>query len=360
MRGIGADRKGQSARSARGHRKRGHVLSFDDDFSGTEQVKMPIPLPAGAAGGNPKGQAGRSVAPLVVALIVGAWLLLRLAQGGSALLTQPEASLAPDAGLASADDVPHVDLDAIRAARLFSAPDSAVESPATRALAQLPAALPSSGAVQLEGIVLAADPAQSVAFIRSGGRQQAFRVGDSLADGALVLREVARDHVLLDRRGERLRLDLRNKGQQDLPASASAADLLAGVAAAMPRINQADLEGAMQKVNAAFDVSSLAEVIVVRPAQRNGRLVGYQLSPGVRLKEFVQLGLRTGDIVTAVNGIPLDDLDALQSLGSLMNGATEVSFSLLREGQVQNLRISLQALAASAAQSGTTNNMDRP
>src|SRR5690606_36749475 len=141
----------------------------------------------------------------------------------------------------------------------------------------------------------------------------------------------------------------------------TASALLDGLTSALPRINQADLDGALQAVDAAFDVSSLAEVIEIRPAQRNGRLIGYQLSPGVRLKEFVQLGLRTGDIVTAVNGIPLDDLGAVQSLGSLMNGATEVSFSLLREGQVQNLRISLAALAASARQpDNANNNMERP
>lgn len=321
---------------------------------------MPLPLPAGTSGGNALRQTGMARAPLLVSLALLALLGVQLFQGGAALLDagslpegQADVAVSPASGS-------RVDLDSIRAARLFSAAGSAGTS-AAPTVAPPPASLPPSGPVRLEGVVLAADPARSVAFLRSGNRQLAYRAGDTLADGALVLREIARDHVLLERRGEILRLDLHASSATATAPVNSAADLLAGISAALPRINQADLDGAMQQVSAAFNVASLSEVIQIRPAQRNGRLIGYQLSPGVRIKEFIQLGLRTGDIVTAVNGIPLDDLSALQSLGSLMNGATEVSFSLLREGQVQNLRVSLQALAANTrAPETTTNNMERP
>lgn len=359
MRVNGEDRKCGPA----GPRQRGLVLSFRDHDSGTNQVDLPFPLPAGTCGGTATRQTGKTRAPLLVTLALLGLLGVQLFRGGAALLDtgssplqgQPDRATSPAASSL-------VDLDKVRAARLFSTPATAGQSATAAAAVPPPASLPPSGPVRLEGVVMATDPARSVAFLRSGNRQQAYRAGDTLADGALVLREIARDHVLLHRRGEILRLDLHASAAASAPAASSAADLLAGISAALPRINQSDLEGAMQQVNAAFNVASLSEVIQIRPAQRNGRLVGYQLNPGVRIKEFVQLGLRTGDIVTAVNGIPLDDLSALQSLGSLMNGATEVSFSLLREGQVQNLRISLQALAANtrAPETTTNNNMERP
>lgn len=324
-------------------------------------MDLPFPLPAGTCGGNATRQTGKTRAPLLVTLALLGLLGVQLFRGGAALLDAGSSPLEgqPDRATSPATGSRVVDLDKVRAARLFSTPGPAGQS--TTVAAPPPSSLPPSGPVRLEGVVMATDPARSVAFLRSGSRQQAYRAGDTLADGGLVLREIARDHVLLDRRGEILRLDLHASAAASAPAAGSAADLLTGISAALPRINQSDLEGAMQQVNAAFNVASLSEVIQIRPAQRNGRLIGYQLNPGVRIKEFVQLGLRTGDIVTAVNGIPLDDLSALQSLGSLMNGATEVSFSLLREGQVQNLRISLQALAANTrAPETTTNNMERP
>ena len=84
---------------------------------------------------------------------------------------------------------------------------------------------------------------------------------------------------------------------------------------------------------------TLAEVIQVSPAVENGALVGYRLVPGARLKEFVQYGFQTNDVVTAVNGIPLNDMANVPQLYSLMNGASEVSFSLMREGKPLTLQI---------------------
>lgn len=306
------------------------------------------------------GQAGRALWPLLVTLLLAAALLVRLAVAGRELLDPQGGNAEPgevatQQGLAQA----HVDLVAIQEMRLFDAETG----DAALMLASTPAAPAPvlQGSMRLEGVALSGVPEQSVAFVRSGGRQQAFRVGDTLADGAMRLSVVARDHVILDRRGERVRLDLHASGEQAAASEPAATGLLSGLAQGLPSINQGNLAEALQAVDEAMGLASLAEVIEVRPAQQNGRLIGYQLSPGVRLKEFVQLGLRTGDIVTAVNGVPLDDMAALQSLGGLMNGATEVSFSLLREGQVQNLRISLQALAENGIRStDNINNMERP
>lgn len=301
------------------------------------------------------GQAGHARLPLLIALVLAVALLVRLGLGGLALWQPADAGSADRMAAAPATAVrTQVDLAAIRTMGLFTAN----VSPAAAVLVHQPAqqlqALP--GNLRLEGVALAADATRSVAFIRSGGRQQAYRQGDTLADAALSVQQVARDHVILERRGEVLRLQLHD---QEAPASAEPVveGWLAGLAQAAPSINQGNLAEALQAVDEAMSLASLSEIVEIRPAQQNGRLIGYQLSPGLRLRDFVQLGLRTGDIVTAVNGIPLDDMAALQSLSGLLREATEVSFSLLREGQVQNLRISAQALAAtSRGASNTINN----
>lgn len=315
------------------------------------------------------GQAGHARLPLLIALVLAGALLVRLGWGGWALWQPADAGSAGrmEAAPTTAAST-QVDLAAIRTMELFTANAS---PSAAAALVRQPAqplpALP--GSLRLEGVALAADAGRSVAFIRSGGRQQAYRQGDTFADAALSVQLVARDHVILERRGEVLRLNLHD---QEAPASAEppVGGWLAGLAQAAPSINQSNLAEALQAVDEAMNLASLSEIVEIRPAQQNGRLIGYQLSPGLRLRDFVQLGLRTGDIVTAVNGIPLDDMAALQSLSGLLRDATEVSFSLLREGQVQNLRISAQVLAATSRganntinnsiNNNNTNKMERP
>jgi general secretion pathway protein C len=307
---------------------------------------------------RPGLQGGRAVLPLLLGLLLALALVFRLGLGARELLAPATPTLATDTSVTNTlVDTTGVDLAAIQSMNLFGSTSANVS-------AQSQPALPASTQVadlRLEGVVLAQDPARSIAFIRSQGRQLAYRTGDELSNGAVVLKEVARDHAILERRGEVLRLDLHTR---ELVRSADPAPVMpmsTRFSTGLPSINQDNLGQALQAVNEAMNLASLAEIMEVTPAQENGRLIGYRLSPGVRLKDFVQLGLRTGDIVTAVNGIPLDDLGALQSLRGLMNDSTEVSFSLLREGQVRNLRISLQELAnTSRRPADAANNMERP
>ena len=86
---------------------------------------------------------------------------------------------------------------------------------------------------------------------------------------------------------------------------------------------------------------TLASVIKITPAQANGQLLGYQLSPGEEVKRFVQIGFKTNDIVTAIDGIPLDDINNLPELYQKITTQQDYSLSILREGRPMQLEISL-------------------
>jgi general secretion pathway protein C len=81
----------------------------------------------------------------------------------------------------------------------------------------------------------------------------------------------------------------------------------------------------------------------------NGQQRGYRVYPGRNREQFSKLGLMPGDMVTAINGTPLDDpargMEILQS----MNSATQVTVTVERNGQSTQVNINNALVAAEAA-----------
>jgi general secretion pathway protein C len=68
-----------------------------------------------------------------------------------------------------------------------------------------------------------------------------------------------------------------------------------------------------------------------------GKMIGYTLQPGREPELFEQMGLKSGDIVTRINDISLNNLaSGMQALKSVQSGDT-VSMTVLRGDQQQTL-----------------------
>ncbi|MFZ2509077.1 MAG: PDZ domain-containing protein, partial [Steroidobacteraceae bacterium] len=76
-----------------------------------------------------------------------------------------------------------------------------------------------------------------------------------------------------------------------------------------------------------------------QPVFAGGQLRGYRVYPGRNRAQFAKLGLQPGDLVTAVNGAPLDDPNrALETLRGIGTGPA-VTLTVDRNGQQQQLAI---------------------
>ncbi|HPQ96644.1 MAG: hypothetical protein KDI44_05205 [Thiothrix sp.] len=84
---------------------------------------------------------------------------------------------------------------------------------------------------------------------------------------------------------------------------------------------------------------NLLKVVRPSPARENGQLIGFRIRPGSNRVLFQQTGLRSGDIVTEINGMPLSNNNlsrqAMQNLAS-SSGAT---LTVLRNGQQTSIEI---------------------
>ena len=136
---------------------------------------------------------------------------------------------------------------------------------------------------------------------------QSYAAGALLANGAQLV-EIHSDHVLL-RRGEHSnRLYLYH--QSVLTASAPDNDLLTVGGAPVPE----------PMLSSTREV--LADYLRPSPVYDGEVLRGYRVYPGRKRNVFARLGLQSGDVITAIDGMPIDDATTtLNVLRELVNGA---------------------------------------
>ena len=86
------------------------------------------------------------------------------------------------------------------------------------------------------------------------------------------------------------------------------------------------------------------------PTQKDGKLSGYRIYPGGRagINSFSQLGLRPGDLVTAINGTTLDDPSRGNEILQTLSSAASANLTVQRNGQSQELNLNLQSVVNEA------------
>jgi general secretion pathway protein C len=237
--------------------------------------------------------------------------------------------------------------------------------------------------LELQGIIAGSDPQTGLAIIAERRRDGSlYRVGDTITQGA-VLHAVHRDRVILERGGQLETLELpqerglitaaapdetrstartgRSNATSGAPARAGRATQRNGSDRTRQRPpsggarettvqgpgRRSDSEGrdsaAVQelKQQVRANPTRFGQIARVRPARRDGSLIGYAIYPRGDEAIFQALGLEPGDIVTEVNGIALDSARGAMQLISRLRGVDQVQLRLLRDGVEMPLNIDL-------------------
>jgi general secretion pathway protein C len=193
----------------------------------------------------------------------------------------------------------------------------------------------------LRGIVAAnPDMRQSLAIIASNGTGNLYAVGAQLPGGA-VIQSIYPDRVLLSLNGRMQTLRLPK-------SSGSSGGGISLLSPSTPGVVYGSTLPATENLNQLRNElvshpERLLDMMRAMPVMQNGKLSGYRVYPVGNSDAFGKLGLEPGDIVTAVNGIPLDN--PAQSLQVLNNIRTsdQVSITFTRNGQQQTKILSLQS-----------------
>jgi general secretion pathway protein C len=226
-----------------------------------------------------------------------------------------------------------VDVQSVVSAHLFGV---ATVDPSTQDPANAPL---SSANLVLAGTIASQDPKHGFAIISDGGTAKVFSVNDNV-NGA-TLYSVYLDHVILDRAGalETLMLPRLQGGGQAAPLRRSRGP--------DPRTVQA-VENIRHMVQQ--DPGLLDQVMrtVASYDSAAGKLRGFRAYPGKNRAIFAKLGLKPGDLVTAINGTMLDDAQHSQEVFNTIQTSDHVTVTIERGGQKQDITLNIAQVAAEA------------
>jgi general secretion pathway protein C len=274
--------------------------------------------------------------PKMVSVVFAALILLQLLQIGYSFISKPLKS--PQPVVTTSAPRPQrsgVDIQTVVSAHLFGV---AVADPST----QDPANAPQSSAnLLLAGTIATQDPKRGVAIISDAGApSKVYSVGERI--GGASLHSVYLDHVILDRGGALETLLL----PRQLPASAPRAAALRRPGAD-PR-TAAAVDNIRRMVQQ--DPSILDQVMRTVASYDNaaGKLRGFRAYPGRNRAIFSKLGLKSGDLVTAINGTPLDDPQRSQDVFNTIQTSDHVTVTIERGGQKQDITLNIAQVAAQA------------
>jgi general secretion pathway protein C len=183
------------------------------------------------------------------------------------------------------------------------------------------------------GIVMSARMEARTALLTSGGRTRVVAVGEAAFGGRVAAIEA--NHVAVDFDSGRVRLPLA-AGASMAPAPAFPPAAADGAAPALA-MDRREIERRLGEESGRI----LAETTLV-PAMDAGRVAGFTISRMPEATLLSDAGLRPGDVLTEVNGVPIDSLATLVGLWPRMQTETSVRAVVLRNGQPVSLAVTLR------------------
>ena len=189
----------------------------------------------------------------------------------------------------------------------------------------------------LTGIIAASDPRNGLAILGENATSaKVFAVGD-IVPGGVKLHSVLSDRVILDRNGslESLMLPRQTTAMapppvQSLPSENPIAERMRQLITSEPGV--------------------ISDIMRPQPVFAQGKQRGYRVYPGRNRQAFTRLGLRPGDLVTAINGTPLDDPARGQEIFSTLGSSSEAHVTVMRNGRQQDLTLNMAQVAQDAEQ----------
>ncbi|WP_298668978.1 type II secretion system protein N [uncultured Sphingomonas sp.] len=160
------------------------------------------------------------------------------------------------------------------------------------------------------------------------GEQKSVNVGDEIIAG-VVLKEVAFDHVTIERGGAR----------EDLFLDQSASGAGAGAplpGASGPGVSSAPSPSATGE---AITIEKFQADVGLVPRVDGGRIVGLVVRPQGSGAAFRAAGLKEGDIITSIGGRPVNNLADFDNVAAGLSEGGTLSLSVSRNGRTVALSV---------------------
>jgi type II secretory pathway component PulC len=161
--------------------------------------------------------------------------------------------------------------------------------------------------------------------------------------GSVVLQAVYERYVLLDNNGRTETLRMDEAPSENATSGSQSLSALTQVTA--PAANTTAASGNAPSAPGQFAGKAFADLVrilpVVEPADspQAGALRGLQIRHGSRQDFLSAVGLQQGDLITGVNGNPLQDAAQLPQLLQQMSDSPTVALQIVRDEQQVTVQI---------------------
>ena len=201
----------------------------------------------------------------------------------------------------------------------------------------------------LTGVVTSSVPSAATAIIEHSGTQLVYGLGDKIEGTNATLQQVFSDRVIIKNgvRNEALMLDGVDYNTASRPVSRpTSRPATSRPATQRPSSGPTQRRTLSQEAQQATAElrsrpASFTDFISISPKTENGRLVGYQVSPGSTPSLFQSAGLKAGDVVSAINGLDLTDQQQAREALSELRSAESLDLTVLRDGSETTISLDL-------------------
>ena len=183
----------------------------------------------------------------------------------------------------------------------------------------------------LHGVFVGKKANEGSAIIgKKGGKQQFYQTGTKLS-GGVSLKEVHADHVVLERNGRQEILRF--------PKSTTEGVTMAATSKATAQAGTGSLK--TYKDTFTKQPFKIFEHLRFVPVRAGKGIKGYRILPQRNRELFNKLGVKTSDLVTAINSTPLtDERKSLQLLNTLKT-SDQIILDIVRDGNPQSVVLNL-------------------
>lgn len=265
---------------------------------------------------------------LAIAFVIANTVLVVM---GGAADSSPTQASAPSASANKRPPAPT--LQALLGQDLFGRSSAVANTPSSAP------ATPTRLPLTLEAVFVSSDSDQSTAIISQRGKPgKLYGTGDSVPGNAR-LSEVEAERVILTRAGVREALAFKSDFKAKQNARTAAIALRAVPRANTPSDNtDGTVLASLNTQLAQNPDATLDKMGVSRSAEG-----GYRIGSSVNHPYLAQSGLQPGDVVLAINGRPLGDINVDRLALSNLASASSVSVELLRNGQTLTITTRIPA-----------------
>jgi|GEM_PF-402049 len=204
--------------------------------------------------------------------------------------------------------------------------------------------------LKLRGIYAADTREKANAIIEDNrGQQAVYFIDEKLnVSGRVYLRQVFANRIILETNGKTEQLTLEQKEMAITPSKTSSV-VKKSDTNSVSKSNVQDKRKNQRlsrklksyKDKLLSDPKSVADVISGRPHFINGELKGFRISAGKDRRLFQELGLRESDLVTAINGVALTNMQDAMTLMNDAQSMTELNVEIQRGDEQLNLLLNL-------------------